>query len=340
MFKYATPGSYVSLRAFRGDTGKPTSITAVKIADGSHEALIDAAIDEALKAARHAAKPVFAPPVATFSSHRYATEEKTVDGLDIALELDERPRQSLDRIVGLLGPATMVIASGGQWIDPDTSEIEPKLHAHWRLNKPASGEGELELLKDARSYAVDLIAGDVTHKPYVHPIRWPGSWHRKGEPKLCLIVDYNPDREIDLVEAHDILQQAVKSGGNKIDLLAQWGEENSRPLDIDKAFEKLNWEGRSFGGQGNGYATVLSVIAAMSNRGEQVNDTIARIRDEFVTRYPGTEVEKWDFDKRFRGEFINWFVKNPEPLDDQNDPPDWLTKGSAHPEGRSRADYR
>ena len=31
MFKHASAGSYVSLRAFRGDTGKPTSITAVKL---------------------------------------------------------------------------------------------------------------------------------------------------------------------------------------------------------------------------------------------------------------------------------------------------------------------
>jgi hypothetical protein len=35
----------------------------------------------------------------------------------------------------------------------------------------------------------------------VHCIRWPGSWHRKGEPRLCTIESCNPDVEIDLGNA-------------------------------------------------------------------------------------------------------------------------------------------
>ena len=96
----------------QGETGKPTSITAVKIVAGNlHETLVEAAVDEARKAARHAAKPVFAPPIATFSGRKRATVEDTVDGLDIALELDEHPQQSLAYMVSLLGEPTFVIAS-------------------------------------------------------------------------------------------------------------------------------------------------------------------------------------------------------------------------------------
>ena len=321
MFKHASAGSYVSLRAFAGDTGKPTSITAVKIVAGNlHETLVEAAVDEARKAARHAAKPVFAPPIATFSGRKRATVEDTVDGLDIALELDEHPQQSLAYMVSLLGEPTFVIASGGEWTNPETSALEPKLHAHWLLNKAANGE-QLELLREARGYAIDLVGGDKTHKPFVHPIRWPGSWHRKAEPRLCRIVTHNPDREIDLTEAHEILRRAV--AGNKADRLREAGESmQPQPLDIDAAFEALDWRGTGKGG--NGYETVLRVIASMLSRGEQINDIVARLEKEFVSRYP--ETADWDWDARFKDEFINWFVKHPELLDEQNDPPEWLTK--------------
>ncbi len=30
----------------------------------------------------------------------------------------------------------MVVQSGGEWSDPATGEVEPKLHAYWRLNEP------------------------------------------------------------------------------------------------------------------------------------------------------------------------------------------------------------
>jgi hypothetical protein len=61
-----------------------------------------------------------------------------------------------------------------------------KLHAHWRLAVPARG-AELEDLKLARTLAARLVGGDPSNMPIVHPIRWPGSWHRKAEPRLCEI---------------------------------------------------------------------------------------------------------------------------------------------------------
>jgi hypothetical protein len=53
--------------------------------------------------------------------------------------------------------------------------------------------------------ATTLVGGDATNKPVVHPIRWPGSVHRKREPKLCRIVEIRPDAEIDLQDAISIL---------------------------------------------------------------------------------------------------------------------------------------
>src|SRR5260370_36006849 len=42
-----------------------------------------------------------------------------------------------------------------------------------------------------------------------HPIRWPGSWHRKGTPRLAKTVACSDDNEIDLNEALERLRDAV-----------------------------------------------------------------------------------------------------------------------------------
>jgi hypothetical protein len=61
-------------------------------------------------------------------------------------------------------------------------------------------------LKRARILATAIVGGDATNVPAVHPIRWPGSWHRKGEPRLATIVTLNADREIILSDALEQLE--------------------------------------------------------------------------------------------------------------------------------------
>ena len=84
----------------------------------------------------------------------------------------------------LLGPPTLVVESGGEWTNPETGEIEPKLHIHYRLKVPARDKAALAALKIARKLATHIVHGDPTNNPVAHPIRWAGSWHRKNEPKL------------------------------------------------------------------------------------------------------------------------------------------------------------
>ena len=43
----------------------------------------------------------------------------------------------------------------------------------------------------------------------MHPIRWPGSWHRKKTPRLARIVALAEDTEIDLGEALERLRAEV-----------------------------------------------------------------------------------------------------------------------------------
>jgi hypothetical protein len=82
------------------------------------------------------------------------------------------------------------------------------VHLHWRLSKPTSTKVEHDLLREARELATKLVGGDGTNISIVHPIRWPGSWHRKGTPRLAHIVA-SSDNEIDLTEAIERLRDAV-----------------------------------------------------------------------------------------------------------------------------------
>jgi hypothetical protein len=71
-----------------------------------------------------------------------------------------------------------------------------KIHLHWRLARPARG-AELVKLKRAREHVARTVGSDPSNVPICHPIRWPGSWHRKAEPRLCEILAVDPDREIE-----------------------------------------------------------------------------------------------------------------------------------------------
>ena len=209
MFKHATPGNWVSLRSFPDDDAKapPSKITAVRL-NGKPEILIDKAYNDALLAAKAERRTVFCPPVATFAIADHAREQDLAEGVAVSVECDKHPQAARKQLETLLGPATIVVESGGTWTDPETGTIEAKLHAHYRLKIPARGAAELAKLKQARALATKIVAGDPTNIPITHPIRWPGSWHRKGEPKLCRIISTS-DHEIDLEVALQALQAAA-----------------------------------------------------------------------------------------------------------------------------------
>jgi primase-like protein len=173
--------------------------------------LIDKALHDAELAANAEEKIVFAPPIATFKKGYFAREDNLAEGLVINAECDTHAQEARAKLERLLGPATVVVESGGEWVDPDTGELKPRLHVHYRLKVPARGEEALAKLRLARKLATAIVGGDASNINAVHPIRWAGSWHRKGEPKLARIVSLNADAEIDLDEALEILQQAAPS---------------------------------------------------------------------------------------------------------------------------------
>jgi hypothetical protein len=210
LFRHADEGSFVSLRSFLHDRSKPPlEIRAVQINGEGLEPVIAQATGAANRAARHRERAVFAPPVCTLSNGRRAGEADLRNGLALAIECDERPERARQRLEGILGPATIIVASGGEWADPETGAPQAKLHLYWRLAEPTREPTDHARLKRARAIATALVGGDPSAVPLVHPLRWPGSWHRKGEAKLCRIGECREEGEIDLDDALERLEQAA-----------------------------------------------------------------------------------------------------------------------------------
>lgn len=207
---------WITLRAFEHDREGPP---AVNDWVPFNKLLVPTAVEAASKVAQRtgARRAVFAPPVAIFGDSinekgfRFAGESNVVCAPAIAVELDARPQASLDKLVAVLGQPTLIIASGGVW------QGEPKLHAYWRLGEPATSPNAMQALKTARKIATKLVDGDGTAIALSHPMRWPGSWHTKGEPVLCKIVGGDPDREIKLQWALEALDEALLYAGLDID---------------------------------------------------------------------------------------------------------------------------
>ena len=206
LFRYAPDNSFVSLRAFYHDN-KIFRITPVRLNGNGFRYLCEAAEDDARRAAQAPKPVVFCPPIATFSNSKRAREEDLAAGLALSVELDQHPHEALTLLEEIIGPATIIVRSGGIWIDPDGAP-QDKLHVHWRLAEPARGEN-LAKLKTARALATRIVGADASSIPSVHPLRWPGSWHRKDKPRLCEIARQEPDREIDLDEALSALNAAA-----------------------------------------------------------------------------------------------------------------------------------
>src|SRR5713101_4681379 len=195
LFRHAAASGYVSLRAFYEDREQPFRINPTSLSGGLNF-VVDCAEDDARRAAQAPRPVVFSAPIATFANRR-AREQDVAQGLALTVECDQHPREAQTKLEQILGPATVVVTSGGKWTNGD-GQVEDKLHLHWRLGHPADDKAALQKFKRARGIASRIVGADPSGKSVVHPFRWPGSWHRKAEPILCRIEALDADREIDL----------------------------------------------------------------------------------------------------------------------------------------------
>jgi hypothetical protein len=211
LFAHAGEGGYVSLRAFYDDKKSGVfDIRPVLLNGGGLGPVIDAAADLAKDALWPSRAIVVCPPIASFRGNK-ADEANLLEAYALSVECDSAPNAARATLSAILSRPTLAVASGGEWADPDTGEVQPKLHLHWRLAEVAQTPEEHARLKRARALACELVGADPSNNTAVHPIRWPGTAHRKNldERRLCRIVEENAETEIALEDALERLEQAA-----------------------------------------------------------------------------------------------------------------------------------
>jgi uncharacterized protein DUF3987/primase-like protein len=198
---------YIAARAFTHcERGWPVIFPSIKFGPD----LIDALEAAATETANMKSAAAFAPPVCLFCLNDSAKAKDIAAGPVITVDMDQSPDEGKAKLLGVLGMATIIVASGGKWKDPVSGRQQDKLHLYWRLKKPAANPDELEKLRRARDLAAVFVGGDGSNNPISHPLRCPGSWHTKTDtPRLCSIVGGNTDSELDLDDALGRLEKAA-----------------------------------------------------------------------------------------------------------------------------------
>ena len=191
------------LRTFAEGSSKVLGTVRVPLNGGLDALVGNAMLQRRAANARRAA--VFAPPISRPSSGAARASEISATAWSSASRPTMRPRSPGE--TWNTCSATVVVASGEQWIDPQTGVVEDRLHLHWRCQEPSRSASEHASLKRARARACTFVGADSGI--LVHPLRWPGNWHRKNEPRLARIVALNPDVEIDPSEAIELLEPLI-----------------------------------------------------------------------------------------------------------------------------------
>jgi hypothetical protein len=286
--------------------------------------LIDTASKLATLAANAESPVVFCPPIATFNGWK-ASEDNLADGLAISVECDARPNIAREKLENLLGPATVIVASGGEWTDPETGEIQDRLHLHWRLAVPARTAEEHAALKLARRLAQMIVGADATGVPPVHPLRWPGSWHRKGLPRLARIVGGNPERETVLSEALMILRDEI----GDIDDAEHSPGEPQAPIErletamfilpnVDKPWKEWNDIGLALFRATGGSIEGLALFKRWSDKSSKYNEETTKERWEHYHKHPPSRIGAGTIFYRAAVEWVD-----PDLNYDHSWDPDW-----------------
>lgn len=112
----------------------------------------------------------------------------------ILIDFDKgNPDANLAAAEALLGPATVIVESGG------VVEGRPKLHAYWRLAEPAT-MAAIGAACAAREALALRFGGDPAFKQAAQVIRIPGSVHFKGTPKRVELRTVRPELSYQLDE--------------------------------------------------------------------------------------------------------------------------------------------
>jgi hypothetical protein len=146
-----------------------------------------------------------------------------------------------------------------------------------------------------------LVGSDYTAVPLVHPLRWPGSWHRKTTPRLAVIV-FESDNEIDLDEALGLLRDATGEASMPDTslppgktLTASRIEDVVSALGIipNKDLGWCDWNhlGMATWGATGGSDEGLKAFAGWSAKAAKNDPETTAARWEHYTKYPPTRIE-------------------------------------------------
>jgi hypothetical protein len=225
LFRHAAENTFVSLKGFFNDDSNDPSFPALPVAIGATNRfglLNTSAGQYARKCAvdERRGGSVFCVPPCTFKDRDSAKKTAVASGVALFADIDKNPIAALEALVKVLGPPTLVVRSGGEWLNPATGEYEPKVHVYWRLKTPARSEDACKALDRAIKLAAAVagLGGDRS-MTIVHPVRVPGSWHTKNraKPVLCRIATIDADIEIDLADALAKLEAACPQDKAKAD---------------------------------------------------------------------------------------------------------------------------
>jgi putative DNA primase/helicase len=206
LFRYASEDTFINLRAFHDlkDGAPPLFVEPVQIGAAS---FIERVCERIHEAAAHPEPHVFCPPVCSFTEPNGAATENLAEGVALSVESDSNASAALKKLTSILGKPTAVVASGGMSKN-EAGRLEAKLHLHWRLAEPTRDAADHERLREARALAAELVGADKSATSIVHPLRWPGSWHRKTQMPRLVTLKVNPGAEIELGEALERLREA------------------------------------------------------------------------------------------------------------------------------------
>jgi hypothetical protein len=209
VFKNADKNGFISLRLFpdKGSKNeKPIDIEAIQVGDKD---LLGVTVIRAAQAANWHEPAVFCPPVCTFRDHKTAKTDNLFEGICLSIDNDEHPLAARAKLEAVLGVATVVVASGGEWTDPATGVVEPKGHQHWRLKSRRSLRSSTRCSTKPARWQRSWWA--ATHQQVDRaPVALARQRAPQGAPRLATIAAFS-DHEIDLNEALDALREEAGS---------------------------------------------------------------------------------------------------------------------------------
>jgi hypothetical protein len=122
IFRRATPEGFVSLRSFYEGRPEPFNITAIAFhGDRRFKSVADFAERSARTAAQAESRVVFCPPLATFNNRKTAREGDIEEAVALSVECDQHPHQAREKLQEVLGLPTLVVTSGGTWLNGGAS---------------------------------------------------------------------------------------------------------------------------------------------------------------------------------------------------------------------------